>query len=147
VRISGLVLLAAPVVWRTEQATLDALRDVVRGRRSQIFDRTLFAPSTPLDVMREAWMEQVKTDPRVLHGDLVAAQGFDTRPLLGAIRLPTLVVHGDGDRLVAAAEAHALADAIEGARFVSIEGAGHIPQLEQPARLHELLTTFAAGLP
>ena len=145
-RLRGLVLLAAPAVWQVEPAMLDALRDVVRGRRAQIFDRTLFGPSTPLDVMREAWMEQVKTDPRVLHGDLAAAQGFDARPLLGAVRVPTLIVHGSGDQLVPAAEAKALAAGIAGARFVSVADAGHIPQLEQPARVHELLTTFAAGL-
>jgi pimeloyl-ACP methyl ester carboxylesterase len=29
---------------------------------------------------------------------------------------------------------------------VSVEYAGHIPQLEQPARIHELLTSFAVGL-
>jgi len=145
-RLSGLVVLAAPAVWRIEQATVDAVRDVVRGRRSQIFDRTLFAPSTPLDVMREAWMEQAKTDPRVLHGDLVTAQGFDARPLLAKVRVPTLVVHGDGDQLVPATEARALADGIAGARFVSVEGAGHIPHLEQPGRVHEVMATFAAGL-
>jgi 3-oxoadipate enol-lactonase/4-carboxymuconolactone decarboxylase len=96
--------------------------------------------------MREAWMEQVKTDPRVLYGDLVVAQGFDARPLLGAVRMPTLVVHGAGDQLVPAGEAQALADGIAGARLVSVDGAGHIPQLEQPARVCELLASFAAGL-
>lgn len=144
--VRGVVLLAGAARWRVEPAVLDAVRDVVRGRRGQIFDSTLFAPSTPLETRREAWMEQVKTDPRVLYGDLLAAQRFDARSLLGAIRVPALVVHGSDDQLVGAAEAQALAAGIAGARFVSVDGAGHVPQLEQPARVHELLTSFAAGL-
>ena len=91
-------------------------------------------------------MEQVKTDPRVLYGDLLAAQQFDARPLLGAIRVPALVVHGSDDQVIAAADAQALAAGITGARFVSVDGAGHVPQLEQPARIHQLLTSFEAEL-
>ena len=30
----------------------------------------LFSPATPIDVMREAWMEQVEAGPRVLYTDL-----------------------------------------------------------------------------
>jgi pimeloyl-ACP methyl ester carboxylesterase len=144
--LAGLVLIAATPVWALDETALAAVRDVVRGRRPQIFDKTLFSPATSLEVMREAWMEQVKTDPRVLYGDLLAAQRFDGRSLLSKVRLPTLVVHGADDQLMPRASAEALVAGIAGARLAVVERAGHIPQLEQPERLHELLASFAAGL-
>jgi len=145
-RLAGLVVVAGAPVWTVDEAMLAAVHDVVRGRRPQIFDRTLVSPSTALDVVREAWMEQVKTDPRVLYGDLLAAGRFDARPLLPEVRVPTLVIHGADDQLTTRAAADALVRGIPGARLAVVEGAGHIPQLEQPERVHELLTSFAAGL-
>ena len=145
-RLAGLVLVAGTPQWSPDATMLAAIHDVVRGRRPQIFDTALFSPSTPLEVRREAWMEQVKTDPRVLHGDFVAGSRFDARPLLAAIRVPTLVIHGADDQLTAVAQAEALAGGIAGARLEVVARAGHAPQLEQPERVHELLTSFAASL-
>lgn len=145
-RLAGLVLVAATAVWRVPEDALDALHDVVRGRRAQIFDQTLFAPGTSLDLMREAWMEQVKTDPRVLYGDLLAAQRFDARPMLASIRVPTLVVRGEGDRLTTAADAEALTAGLPNGRLATVPDAGHMPWLEQTERVHALLTAFAREL-
>jgi pimeloyl-ACP methyl ester carboxylesterase len=143
-RYRGLVLLSG-VPGRPEPAALDRVRDVVRGRLPQQFDTMLFSPATPMEVMREAWMEQVKTDPRVLHGDLLAAAAFDDGALLARVRLPTLVVHGADDRLVTGERAQALARGIPGARLEVVADAGHVVQLEQAERVNALLAAFADG--
>jgi pimeloyl-ACP methyl ester carboxylesterase len=44
---------------------------------------------------------------------------------LRAIGVPTLVIHGDADRLVAPSGGRATAKAISGARLLTIEGMGH----------------------
>lgn len=146
VPLAGLVLMAGAAVWPLDDALVEPVRDVVRGRRPQIFDRILFCPDTPLDLVREAWMEQAKTDPRVLWSDLVACRAFDGRALLGRVRVPTLVVHGADDPLAPRARADELAAGIPGARLAVIDGAGHFPHLEQSAGVVELLAGFAAGL-
>jgi pimeloyl-ACP methyl ester carboxylesterase len=143
-RWSGLVLVSGLPYWRPEPEALDRFRDVVRGRLPQQFDTLLFSPSTPMDVMREAWMEQVKTDPRVLYADLLAGQTFDGRGMLADIRVPTLVVHGADDKLITVESAESVARSIPGARLEVIEQAGHIAQLEQATRFNELLMAFAA---
>jgi pimeloyl-ACP methyl ester carboxylesterase len=51
---------------------------------------------------------------------------------LHRIRIPTLVLWGDSDRVVKPDYGRALAAAIPDARFASIEDAGHFPHLEQP---------------
>jgi pimeloyl-ACP methyl ester carboxylesterase len=142
----GMVLMSCAPWGTIDDAALAPVRDVVRGRRPQIFDQSLFSPSTALDVMREAWMEQVKTDPRVLAGDLALAQRFDLDRHLGTLARPTLVVHGADDRIMPVARAEELARTIPASRFEVVERAGHIPQLEQPERIYEILTSFATGL-
>ena len=58
---------------------------------------------------------------------------------LGRIDVPTLVVVGEADRIVDAEVARTYASAISGARFVLLPRTGHLPQLETPQALLELL--------
>jgi 3-oxoadipate enol-lactonase len=56
----------------------------------------------------------------------------DARRQLRNVECPTLVLAGDRDTLLGAAAPHALADAIQGAAFELVAGAGHDLTLEQP---------------
>ncbi len=70
----------------------------------------------------------------------------DSTPTLATITCPTLVVVGEEDGLTPPAEAEKLAAGIRGAVLKRIQGAGHLPNLEQPAAFNEVLTRFVAGL-
>jgi 3-oxoadipate enol-lactonase len=61
---------------------------------------------------------------------------------LAALRCPVQVVTGAHDLADFHATARLLADAVPGARAVSIEGAGHLPQLEQPAHFDAAMRAF-----
>lgn len=63
---------------------------------------------------------------------------------LGGSRVPTLVVWGAADGIVAPAHAHAYAAAIPDARVAIIETAGHLPQIETPQILLGLVDEFVA---
>ncbi|MDA3631048.1 alpha/beta fold hydrolase [Saccharopolyspora sp. WRP15-2] len=56
----------------------------------------------------------------------------DTSPRLAEIRVPTLVLCGDRDRVTGIPESRALADGIPGAVFETISGAGHLANQERP---------------
>ena len=58
---------------------------------------------------------------------------------LDQLRVPTLVIWGESDRIVTPAYGEALSKAIPGATFEVIDEAGHLPQLEQPAKTFELI--------
>ena len=51
--------------------------------------------------------------------------GEPSRHRLGAIAVPTLVIHGTADPLFPIAHGEALAEEIPGARLMRLEGAGH----------------------
>ncbi len=63
----------------------------------------------------------------------------DSTPGLSQISVPTLVVAGADDEVIAPAESASLAAAIRGARLRVIPAAGHMVAWEQPAAFsHEL---------
>lgn len=71
----------------------------------------------------------------------------DLSPRLGALRVPTLVVTGAEDPLPTSRPgAEALRAGIAGARLEVIEGAAHLPFIEQPEAFNRLLLDFLAGL-
>jgi YbgC/YbaW family acyl-CoA thioester hydrolase len=70
----------------------------------------------------------------------------DSTPLLGTIRVPTLVVVGAEDRVSPPAVAEAMAQAIPGARCAVIPGAGHVAPLEQPLATSRVLADFLEAL-
>lgn len=71
----------------------------------------------------------------------------DTGPLLPTLRVPTLVVVGDEDRVTGVDESRLLAREITGARYAEITGAGHAASQERPAEVAAELLTFLSGLP
>jgi pimeloyl-ACP methyl ester carboxylesterase len=66
----------------------------------------------------------------------------DSRPELEAIRVPTLVLVGEGDQLTPPERAAEIAQAIRGARLVTIPGSGHLSTLERPREVTQALVEW-----
>jgi len=66
----------------------------------------------------------------------------ETLDLIGRVRCPVLVVHGDCDNCQGTERALALAD-LTGADVLWIEGAGHIPQARHPVLVNRAIDEFA----
>ena len=144
--LAGLVLVCTGPRFPLDPGQLATLRDVVRGRLPQQFTTEAFSPATGPELMREAWTEQVKTDPRVRYTDLLACQAFAAGDLLPRIRTPTLVVAGADDQLTPTALAEELARGIAGARLEVVPAAGHQAPLEQAEAFNRLVGAFAESL-
>ena len=67
---------------------------------------------------------------------------IDSRPGLGDIRCPTLILVGDEDRLTPPDRAREMAAGIGGARLVEIAAAGHLSPLEQPDAVNAALEAW-----
>jgi len=78
-------------------------------------------------------------NPAGYRAQLTAAWGFDAHGRLHEISVPTLVLHGDEDRIVPIANGEMLASAIPDARLEVLAGAGHIYPTDVPEADREVL--------
>lgn len=69
----------------------------------------------------------------------------DSRPYLGAIACPTLVIIGDHDGIVSVDAARLIAEAIPDARLEVIEDCGHLSPLEKAETVTDLLRDWLTG--
>jgi pimeloyl-ACP methyl ester carboxylesterase len=67
----------------------------------------------------------------------------DTHERLGQIDLPTLIIHGDVDRLLGYSNGRQIASLMPGARLETLPGVGHMFWWEQPQRSAELIREHA----
>jgi pimeloyl-ACP methyl ester carboxylesterase len=91
---------------------------------------------------RQAAMAGNRETLRVYGGTTMADPTLLGR--LPAVATRTLVVWGAADRIVPPEHGTAYAEALPDARFVLVEDAGHLPQLETPEKLRDLVVEFAA---
>ena len=75
----------------------------------------------------------IETGPEAFIRQQTAILGRpDLRPSLAAIRCPVTVLVGDGDEVTPYPMAEEIAEAIEGARLVTVPASGHLSTLENP---------------
>ena len=145
-RVRALVLVATAAHFELPHATLDTWRNVMLGRAQQPFTTEAFSPKTDFAVMREMWMEQVETDPRVRYFDLAACNQFDITARLGEITVPTLIVAGRDDAFTPPQQSEVLHKGIKGSKLVVIEDAGHTVSNEKPEEFNGALRDFLTSL-
>ncbi|MFA5113673.1 MAG: alpha/beta hydrolase [Candidatus Margulisiibacteriota bacterium] len=75
--------------------------------------------------------------------ELAALEKVDLRSLLGSIKAPTLIVHGERDEICRPAAASYLHAGIAGSELVILPGVKHAPPVEAPERFAELLRNNA----
>jgi len=70
----------------------------------------------------------------------------DVRAILSAITVPTLVMHRAGDRVVPVSMGRYIAEHIEGARFVELQGDDHVPIVGDVDSLVGEIEEFVTGV-
>jgi pimeloyl-ACP methyl ester carboxylesterase len=104
-----------------------------------------FGPAASAAVREARAREIAATPPGLLHGDLSACDAFDVMARLAEVRAPALVVSGSVDRLTPPRYQAFLAERIEGARLVTVPGAGHLVMLEAPRAVADAVAAFLAA--
>jgi 3-oxoadipate enol-lactonase len=153
--LSGLGLVCTRPDPDTEQARQGryALIAAVRERGPQaVVDAMLprlFAPRTKetnpelVEQVRELMLRQ--GEEGIVSAIRAMASRPDSTPMLEKIEVPTLVVSGAQDVIIPAELADLMAATIPGARQETIEDAGHLPMMEQPATLSSMLRDLVRG--
>ena len=95
------------------------------------------------EILRTAW-DIMRSQAREGAMDALKAmaQRRDSSDLLGAIRVPTLIMAGSEDTIVPEAEMEAMHRQISGSEFYAIPQSGHLVNLEQPGPFHRILKNF-----
>ena len=101
------------------------------GLKTDVYDKSLI---TPAIVDRWAEFQRAPGHRAILMGVNFGAQTQATADLLGTIKVPTLVLHGENDLLIEPASARKFAAAIPGAKQIMYPQVGHLPQIEIPQR-------------
>jgi pimeloyl-ACP methyl ester carboxylesterase len=107
----------------------------------------LFAPRAGRE-LRENWRGIMSSAPRegVAAALRAMAARADYRPLLGSVRVPTLVVVGEDDAVTPAVTARSIHQTVAGSRFEVVPGAGHMTPVEQPRHFVRVLSDFLDSL-
>jgi pimeloyl-ACP methyl ester carboxylesterase len=146
-QVRALVLVATPARFVMPPASLDTWRAVTMGRATQPFSTALFSPKADMAVMRECFMEQVKTDPRVRYTDMLACDGVDFSQRLAELSVPTLVITGRDDHFAPPEQAEKVRRGIAGAQLTVVDDAGHMLTSEQPDAFNRAVEAFVEALP
>jgi pimeloyl-ACP methyl ester carboxylesterase len=104
-------------------------------------------PDTPRErieedlVIRRQWNPSVEGYLAQLHG-IMAWEAYSRLPQITA---PTLVIHGETDRLIPPGNSRVIAERIPNAKLVLIPHAGHIFTTDQPEPSHCAILDFLAA--
>ena len=105
----------------------------------------LLAPGAPATVLAAVRAQAETRAPSLAAGVEALRDRPDRVAELAAIACPTLVVCGERDQVTGAAEMRGMAEAIAGARFELLAGAGHLSHVEAPAAFGRVVTDFLAS--
>lgn len=148
-RVEALILSCTSPKFNITADRIEALRAITMGRAPQAFNTDGYSPRTlkeNFDVVREGWMEQIKTDPRVRYTDIVACSQLDLRDAIGKIDKPALVIAGADDQGTTPADAAFIAGKISGATCKIVADAGHYIPRERPAEYNAAIEQFVGEL-
>jgi class 3 adenylate cyclase/pimeloyl-ACP methyl ester carboxylesterase len=143
--VQGLIMAGTPLAQqgrRTIDRAQEFLRDndlegAVRFWGSLIFSEPALEPlveqfvKARLALPRETILSFFDPDPEM-----------DIAPLLGAVSVPTLVMHGTEDRNVPLEVGRYLAEHIPGAQLYGFKGRGHVPVFTATAEFCDVLRCF-----
>jgi class 3 adenylate cyclase len=104
-------------------------------------DIDVWAPSVGEDAQAKAWLGKYRraaVSPDGLAALFTMFLDIDVRDVLPALRVPTLVLHRHGDRVVNWRAGRWIADQIPGARFVDLPGSDHFPWVGGPDVVEEV---------
>jgi 3-oxoadipate enol-lactonase/4-carboxymuconolactone decarboxylase len=142
--VRALVLCAAAPRFAGE--AIPAVARCVEGKDPRPFFKDAYSPKAAPEVLRRGFIENLKTDPRALLGDLEACRDFAIEGELARIAVPALVLVGSDEGAAMRAGSERLAAEIPGATLATIDGAGHMLPLERPAAVAAAAREFLRDL-
>ncbi|HYX76864.1 MAG TPA: adenylate/guanylate cyclase domain-containing protein [Gaiellaceae bacterium] len=135
-RVQSLVLHGTQATFRHrddypfgDEQTEGHLEDLERSWGSEELAQGFVRDGDSATIGRLAAYQQAGASPSAAVALARANSEIDVRPLLGSIRVPTLVLNREHDPVAPGPTGRYLAERIPGARFVELNGSAHMPWL------------------
>jgi pimeloyl-ACP methyl ester carboxylesterase len=154
-RVCSLILGCTSPGGPNAVAAEPAAKDLLMARRYMSPDQAaeasvpfIYDPGTPRRRIDEdlALRRQWFPSPEAYTAQLRAILAWEAYSRLPQIDVPTMVMHGQCDRLVAPRNAEVIASRIRGAKLVLLPHAGHIFSTDQPEATQQAVLDFLAVL-
>ncbi len=107
-----------------------------------------FAPSVADQPGIKEWagrVERLSASPAAASAIMAMNLGFDARPILPTVSVPTLVIHSVGDGTVPVSHAREAAALISGACYVEVPSSDHAPFFDRPELSLSAIEQFVTG--
>ena len=148
-RVRALILIATqtgtddPTTLQGYNKMLDAwIANKLPEEIARTLEHVIFGPDWPgAAAWKEKW--RTMTAPNLLGAFDTLARRDDIGDKVSAIRVPTLIIHGDADAPIPLAKAHAMQSSIPNAELVVVEG-GHSINMTNPAPVNAAIEAFLA---
>lgn len=151
-RVAGLILTATRAAGDTAAGKLNREKaiDMALSTGSKAIANSMlpkmFAPATydtTPELVKKVYSMMTTTSIQGITGALRAMKDRpDSSPLLAEIDVPVLIIHGNQDQLIPVNEAQEMQSSIFESEILTIESAGHLPNLEQPFAFNQALRQF-----
>jgi len=144
--ILGCTAAGGPQAVRAEEAALQVL--MTRGQDPDQFTKAvspfIYDAGTPPERIEEDTAVRRKWYPSAdaYFAQLQAVIAWEAYSRIGQISVPTLVIHGENDRLVPPENGRLIAARIPGAKLAMIPDANHIFTTDQPDLAHAAILDF-----
>jgi pimeloyl-ACP methyl ester carboxylesterase len=89
--------------------------------------------------------DSLRAGPLTMSSAVRQIQTANLTPLLPRLKVPTLVVWGENDRVMPGQIGRQLAERISGSKYVIIAGAGHNPMWDRPEAFNQAVLKFLKG--
>mgnify|MGYP006268917219 CR=1 FL=1 len=101
-----------------------------------------FAESAERGLIEEGVKQMLMCKPDIALADFRACSEFDIRESVSNIRVPTLIIAGDQDRLTPLKWSNYLHEKIASSEIAVIKGAGHMAMMEKAEEVNNQLTSL-----
>jgi pimeloyl-ACP methyl ester carboxylesterase len=146
--ILGCTAAGGPNAVQAEPSVIQTLlrTDLNPAEAAEAANSFIYASHTPRARVDEDMALRLKWSPK-RDGFMAQLQGimiWEADSRLSRIASPTIVIHGDADRLVPSANGRRIAGLIPGAQTFWMPGAGHIYATDQPGMSEKVILEFLA---
>jgi pimeloyl-ACP methyl ester carboxylesterase len=146
-QVQGLALLSCGSRFTIPNTLFDTLLQAKQnGQFSEQFNQLVFDPAFP-QAERRAIVEPLsKVRPSTLLMDLGICADFRLPVNLAAVKCPTLIINGAGDRITPPACARELAYALPNASLTTLPGCGHMLIYEKTTLISTMMRDFLVNI-